>query len=108
MKIIFNIYYSGKGSSAKKFAQEMVSCGIVEKIRAEKGNVKYEYFYPADDEQTVLLIDSWENQEALDKHHKSPMMEEIYRLREKYDLHMKVEKFISADDFEEDNKFIRK
>ncbi len=107
MSITFNIYYSGKGDSARKFAQEMLSCGVVDKIRAEKGNKKYEYFYTEDDEQTVLLIDSWENQESLDKHHLSPMMAEIARLREKYDLHMKVEKYVSVENFEVDKKFIR-
>lgn len=107
MSITFNIYYSGEEKNAKKFAREMLSSGVVDKIRLEKGNIKYEYFYPAEDEQTVLLIDSWENQEALDKHHKSPMMTEIARLREKYDLHMQVEKYVSVEDFEVDNKFIR-
>ena len=107
MSITFNIYYSGGEGSARKFAQEMLSGGVVDKIMAEKGNIKYEYFYPADDEQTVLLIDSWEDKEALDKHHSSPMMAEIARLREKYDLHMKVEKYVSVEDFEVDNKFIR-
>lgn len=84
----------------------MLSGGVVDKIRAEKGNIKYDYFYPAEDEQTVLLIDSWDNQEALDMHHLSPMMSEIARLREKYDLQMKVEKYVSVEDFEVDNKFI--
>lgn len=31
--------------------------GTVQKIREEQGNIKYEYFYPVDDEETVLLID---------------------------------------------------
>ena len=34
-----------------------------------------------DDEETVLLIDSWTDQEALDKHH-APMMTRITELRE--------------------------
>lgn len=33
------------------------------------------------DTETVLLIDSRENQEALDIHHKSPMMGKIIALR---------------------------
>ena len=58
--------------------------------------------------ETVLLIDSWENQEAIDKHHASPMMKTIAALREKYDLHMKAERYISEDTPESENKFIRK
>lgn len=50
------------------------------------------------DSETVLLIDCWKNQAALDCHHASPMMEKILQLREKYDLHMKVERYISDED----------
>ena len=109
MAITINIYYHGENGNAKKFAEEMLSSGIVDKIRAEKGNLRYEYFIPFDDAETVLLIDSWENQEALDIHHATPMMKEIIRLREKYDLTMKVERFVSdkAGIPEKDKAFIK-
>ena len=76
--------------------------------RAEAGNLKYEYFVPLGDQETVLLIDSWKDQAALDAHHASPMMAKIAALREKYDLHMKVERFVSAEGNDADKSFIRK
>ena len=94
MSFTINIYYTGENGSARKFAEEMVEKGVVDRVRAEKGNQKYEYFFPMDDPETVLLIDRWESQEALDIHHKSPMMKEIADLRDKYHLHMKVEQFV--------------
>ena len=60
-----------------------------------------------DDPETVLLIDSWRDQTAIDAHHASPMMEKIAALREKYDLHMTVERFVS-EDLGADERFIRK
>ncbi|WP_231088088.1 putative quinol monooxygenase, partial [Streptococcus gallolyticus] len=81
--------------------------GTAAAIRAEKGNLRYDYFFPANDPETVLLIDSWENQEAIDVHHASPMMDTLAELREKYDLHMTVERYVS-DDSEVDSEFIRK
>lgn len=108
MSITVNIYYTGKNGSARRFAEEMISSGTVAAIRNEKGNIRYDYFYPVDDAETVLLIDSWENQEAIDAHHATPMMATIFRLREKYDLHMKVERYISNDAIPEtDKKFIK-
>ena len=59
MSLTINIYYTGENRSAKKFAQEMVASGVVERVRGEKGNLKYEYFFPMDDPETVLLIDRW-------------------------------------------------
>ena len=94
MSLIINIYYTGKNGSAKRFAEEMVSSGVVDRVRKELGNERYNYFFPMDDPETVLLIDRWKSQEALDEQHKSPMMKEIAELREKYHLHMRVEQFI--------------
>lgn len=105
--VTVNIYYTGTNGSARKFAEEIISSGTVDKIRAEKGNLKYEYFFPMNDTETVLLIDSWENQQAIDIHHSSPMMTKIAGLREKYNLHMKVERYISDDMPEKDTAFIR-
>jgi quinol monooxygenase YgiN len=109
MAITINIYYTGKKGSARKFAEEMISSGVVNDIRTEDGNIRYDYFYPINDTETVLLIDSWENQEAIDIHHASPMMEQITRLREKYDLSMKVERYVSdkAGISSDDKKYIR-
>ena len=90
MNLIINIYYTGKDGSAKKFVEEMISSGLVAKIREEEGNLGYEYFFPEDDKETVLLIDGWESEEALNYHHKSPMMAQIAELRDKYNLKMKV------------------
>lgn len=109
MAITVNIYYRGVNGNAKKFAEEMVISGVVSNIRAEQGNLKYEYFFPMDDAETVLLIDSWENQQTIDVHHNSPMMAEIIELRNKYDLHMEVERFVSDDGIPETDKaFIKK
>lgn len=93
MNLTVNIYYTGENGNARKFAEEMEQSGTAAAIRAEKGNLRYEYFYPVNDEQTVLLIDSWESQDAIDAHHTTPMMQKIIELRNKYDLHMKVERY---------------
>ncbi|EOH89673.1 antibiotic biosynthesis monooxygenase [Enterococcus villorum] len=93
MSITVNILYSGEGDSARNFAKEMLESGLVEKIRAQEGNERYDYFFPLEDTTSVLLIDRWRNEEAIDIHHQSEMMEEIARLRKKYKLRLKVEKF---------------
>ena len=97
MAITINIYYSGKDGNARNFAEEMVSNGIVSDIRAEDGNMGYEYFFPMDDKETVLLIDSWKDQHSIDVHHASSMMAKITELREKYGLHMRVERYVSDE-----------
>lgn len=105
--ITVNLYYTGANGAARRFAEEMEATGIAGRIREEEGNLRYEYFFPMSDPETVLLIDAWADQDALDRHHESPMMAELAALREKYDLHMRVERFVSAD-APSDDRFIRK
>ena len=107
MPITVNLRYTGVGGNARKFAEEMMSSGTVDAIRAEEGNLRYEYYLSLDDPETILLIDSWASQEAIDAHHATPMMATIASLREKYDLHMTVERYVGADMPETDNRFIR-
>ena len=108
MSITVNLRYKGKNGSAKKFAEEMISSGTADLIRKEKGNLRYEYYLSLEDPEELLLIDSWEDQEAIDIHHQSPMMKTIAELREKYDLHMTVERYVSAETPESEDRFIRK
>lgn len=104
--ITVNLYYTGINGNARAFVNEMESSGIADAIRNEQGNLKYQYFQPLDDPETVLLIDSWVDQKAIDLHHSTPMMQKIIELREKYDLHMTMERFIS-DEYDADKKYIR-
>lgn len=110
MSLTVNLYYTGENGSARKFAEEMEKSGVADRIRQEPGNEKYDYFIPLDDPETILLIDSWKDQKSLDAHHASPMMKELADLREKYDLHMHVERYVSDENGmpASDQKFIRK
>ena len=105
--ITVNIRYTGAHGAARAFAEEMTASGTVAAIRAESGNLRYEYYLPLEDSESILLIDSWMDQAAIDAHHASPMMGTITALREKYDLHMTVERFVSAADAPQDRRFIR-
>ena len=109
MTITVNLRYTGNNGAARRFAEEMTKSGTVAAIRAEAGNLRHEYYLSLDDPETVLLIDQWRDQASIDAHHASPMMAEIARLREKYDLHMTVERFISDESVlpESDRSFIR-
>ena len=105
--ITLHLFYTGTPGNARRFAEEMEASGVADRIRQEPGNLRYEYFVPMNDPDTVLLIDAWQDQAAIDAHHASPMMAEIAALREKYDLHMTVERFVS-EEIGTDDQYIRK
>jgi len=105
--IVVHLYYSGTDGNARRFAAEMELRGIADAIRSEDGNLGYRYFQPLDDPETVLLVDRWRDQGALDAHHASPMMAQIAALRETYDLHMTAERYVD-DALGKDERFIRR
>jgi len=108
MSIVIHLYYTGTGGKARQFVKEMEESGTAEQVRREEGNEGYTYFFPAHDPETVLLIDKWRDQAAIDAHHSSPMMAVIAQLREKYDLHMRVERCRTDGDLSPaDRNFIR-
>lgn len=110
MSIIVNLRYTGNNGAARAFAEEMTKSGTVEAIRKEDGNLRYEYYLSFDDPETVLLIDEWTDQTAIDRHHASPMMQKITELRDKYDLHMTAERYVKDEGGlpDDDKEFIRK
>ena len=107
MSVVMNLYYTGENGAARQFAEEMERTGTADHIRKEPGNLRYDYFLSMEDPETVLLVDAWTDQAALDAHHASPMMETIASLREKFDLHMRAERY-TEDLAEDDTRFIRK
>lgn len=108
MTVTFNLYYSGKNHAAQQFAKEMEASGIADQIRSLDGNLRYEYFQPLNDPETILLIDSWADKSILDRYHNSPVMAQVAKLRDKYDLHMKAESYIPNQVDDSEAKFIRK
>ncbi|MFK7051111.1 antibiotic biosynthesis monooxygenase, partial [Flavobacterium davisii] len=59
---------------------------------------------------SILLVDSWTDQAALDIHHVSPMMQEILDLRSKYQLTVTAERYSSDEDgiTEQDKDFLNR
>lgn len=107
MAITVHIFYTGENGSAERFAREMTEGGTVAAIRAEEGSLRYEYFRSLDDPETILLVDSWRDQGAIDAHHASPMMETVTALRERYNLRMRVERYVEDQVPAKDEAFIR-
>lgn len=109
MSLTFLLTHTGQNGSALAFIQEMEEQGIATIIRNRAGNLRYDYFISNADPETVLLVDSWADQEALDSHHVSPEMARIIALRDKYDLKMTAERLVpdEANFSAHDRSFIR-
>lgn len=91
MGVTLNVYYRGTGGSAKRFVEEMESSGTLSRIRAENGNIGYEYYLSIEDPDTVLLVEHWASREALDAHSVSPNMRSVAAMKERLGLQSVIE-----------------
>ena len=108
MAIVMNLTYTGENGSALAFVEEMESSGVAPAIRAEAGNLRYDYYQSLSHPETVLLIDAWADQASLDAHHATPMMGQIMALREKHALRMTAERYVPQEANAADERFLRK
>ena len=104
--ITLHVFFSGKGGAARRFVEEMESSGLADEVRAGDGNAQYDFFLDLKEPETVLLIESWRDQDTLDDHNESPLADKIAELRVKYSLDMRIERFGKPED-EDDIEWLR-
>ena len=66
--IVFNVMYKCKPGKRDAFLQRIKDEGIDVACRADRGNICYDYFIPADGSDNLLLLEKWEDARTLDEH----------------------------------------
>ena len=67
---------------------------IVNTVRAEDGCEGYDYYFSAENPDTVLLVEKWASAKQQEAHLQSAHMAELMRIKEKYILNTAVEKAV--------------
>lgn len=81
---MLNVTYTAKPGCRENFVREAIDSGIVDTIRQEDGYIRYDYFYSAHDDNTILLIEEWETETHQQIHLKQPHMAKLKEIKEKY------------------------
>ena len=85
------LYKAENGEMLRRFYEEVKAAGIIEKSREEAGNLRYDYFFSADKENEILLVEKWESQESQKEHSGLPHFAELGKIKEKYNIQTKAE-----------------
>lgn len=85
------ITYRTKHDCKEKFVDAVTKSGILEAIRKENGCRRYEYFYPVDQKDTILLMEEWESEAHQQVHMTQPHMAELMRFKAEYVLNTAAE-----------------
>ena len=91
--IVLNVTYKCKPDKRDDFLAQIISEGIDVACRADEGCVKYDYYFPADGSDELLLLEKWETAEALAKHAAQPHLARLKDLKEVYVDDVILEKF---------------
>lgn len=91
--LILHVTFRTKPGTRELFVKEVLDAGIAKASEQESGNYYYDFFFSAENEEDVMLLEKWENQNALDLHCEQPHFKAIGELKEKYVLHTDYEKY---------------
>lgn len=94
--ILLHVTYTMKPGQKENYLAAIAWAGIDQASRQETGNIRYDYFYAAQQEDTILLIEQWENEEVLELHKTMPHFKQLAAIKEQYVKQTAVEKFTLA------------
>ena len=86
MKRIIISYACNSEENRNAFYDALIENSVGVKSRNEKGCLGYSYYFPADDKTSLLLIEQWESDEALERHKAEPHFLFLQELKEKFNI----------------------
>ena len=91
--IVLNVAYKCKPDMREEFLEMIITEGIDVASRAEEGNIKYDYYIPVDDSDELLLLEKWQDADALKVHGGQPHFARLGELKAKYVADTVIERF---------------
>ncbi len=92
--IVLNVTYQCKPDLREAFLERILAEGINEASRAEAGNLKYDYYLPFGGGDELLLVEKWQDADALAAHGRQPHFLRLGALKAEYVNETVIEKFV--------------
>jgi len=83
MYTIYVVFRSFPGKR-EAFIERIQEEGIVSKVRAEDGCIRYDYYFSEKDPNEILLIEAWESAQHQKVHIEQPHMAQLRKIKEEY------------------------
>ena len=75
------------------FLKQLLEEGLDSACRAEAGNLKYDYYIPYNLCDELLLVEKWQDEDALIRHGKQPHFVRIGEVKNQYVNETVIDKF---------------
>lgn len=93
--IVLNVTYICKPEMRDDFLEMIMTEGIDEASRSEAGNIKYDYYLPADGRNELLLVEKWLDADALSEHAKQSHFARLGGLKSEFVTDTIIERYES-------------
>lgn len=90
---LFVTYIAEDAKARQEFFKEVSEAGIIEATRAEEGCILYDYFFSAEREGEILLMEKWRSKADQEAHDKLPHLVTLGKIKEKYGIKTEFEEF---------------
>ena len=81
----FFVTYTLPDAAAREgYIRDVLELGVIDKSRAEKGCIRYDYFYPVGSDTQLFLLEQWESREHQAAHCQTDHFKALGKIKEKY------------------------
>lgn len=87
------VTYKTLPGKARAFYEAVKSSGVEAGVRQESGNHGYRFYLPLDQEDTLVLIEQWEDKAAADAHAFTDNVKKMGQIKPEYVLESSVVRY---------------
>ena len=93
-KLLIHVTYQAKHGRGRAFVDAIVKQGLRDKILAEDGCLRYDYYLASDNDDTVLLVEQWQTPAHQSAHMAQAHMKTLLGLKNREILSTDVQKYL--------------
>ena len=91
--LTWNVTYHTKPGQRQAFYEAVTELGVRENSIHEEGNLKYDYFFDAQDADALLLVETWITPELQQAHCQTETFAKLQALKGVYCADVKLDRF---------------
>lgn len=88
-----NVTFQTKEGKREAYLEKIKALGIDEKVRNEKGCIKYDYYFADGDKNELLLVEIWESKEDQQIHIEQEHMKLLRSFKNDYVISTELKAF---------------
>ena len=90
---VLNVTYAAQKDKLSSFLKTAKEEGLDAASRHEPGNLKYDFYFPDDGADELLLVEKWRDEEAFEQHKREPHFRRLGELKEAFGIETSMDIF---------------